>query len=415
VARGVSSAHPLFAVKARGGRLWDADGNEYLDFASGIGVLAVGHNHPRYLEAVRAQLGQFSHTCFQVVMYEGYVELARRLSLATGGSRPNKAFFATTGAEAVENAIKIARTASGRAAVVAFQGGFHGRTLLGITLTGMSRPYRQAFGPFAPEIYHAPYPYEYRGWNTELALRGLDELFATIVAPDRIAAFLIEPQLGDGGFVPAPFEYLRALREVANRHGILLICDEIQTGFGRTGEMFAYQHSGIEPDLVVIGKSLAGGMPLAGVVGRAEIMDGPEPGGLGGTYAGNPVACAGALAVLDIIEEEGLVARARNLGSVLHEELAGIAKATPAVGDLRGLGTMLAIEFVRDIDSKSPDPELVSRVIDNARSRGLLVIGCGIHRNVLRLLPPLTISDSEAIDGAQRLAAAITDAARARQ
>jgi 4-aminobutyrate aminotransferase/(S)-3-amino-2-methylpropionate transaminase len=247
VARGVAAVHPIFAVRAEGSRLWDADGNEYLDFAAGIGVLSVGHNHPRVVAAVREQLERYSHTCFQVVMYEPYVRLAQRLALLIGRGRPTKAFFATTGVEATEHAVKIARAATGRAAIVAFDGGFHGRTLMGMTLTGMSTPYKQRFGPFAPEVYHAPYPYEYRGWTTERALAGLRELFAVEVAPDGVAAFLIEPQLGDGGFVPAPAEYLRALRAIADEHGIVLIFDEVQTGFGRTGRMFAYEHAAIEP------------------------------------------------------------------------------------------------------------------------------------------------------------------------
>ena len=273
VARGVVAAHPIFAARADGNRLWDADGNEYLDFAAGIGVLNVGHNHPRVVAAVQEQLERYSHTCFQVVMYEPYVQLARRLSELIGGGRATKAFFATTGAEATENAIKIARAATGRSAIVAFDGGFHGRTLMGMTLTGISSPYKQSFGPFAPDVYHAPYPYEYRGWTTGRALAGLRELFATEVAPERVAAFVIEPQLGDGGFVPAPADYLRALRALADEHGIVLVCDEVQTGFGRTGRMFAYEHAGIEPDLVVVAKSLAGGLPLSGV-GRSRRADG---------------------------------------------------------------------------------------------------------------------------------------------
>ena len=307
VARGVVAAHPIFVARAEGNRLWDVDGNEYLDFAGGIGVLNVGHNHPRVVAAVRQQLECFSHTCFQVVMYEPYVRLAERLCELIGAGRPTKAFFATTGVEATENAVKIARAATKRSAIVAFDGGFHGRTLMGMTLTGISTPYKQSFGPFAPEVYHAPYPYEYRGWTTERAIADLRRLFATEVAPERIAAFVIEPQLGDGGFVPAPADYLRALRTIADTYGIVLVCDEVQTGFGRTGRMFAYEHAGIEPDLVVVAKSLAGGLPLSGVVGHAELMDAPEPGGLGGTYAGHPLACAAALAVLDLFEEEGLL------------------------------------------------------------------------------------------------------------
>jgi 4-aminobutyrate aminotransferase/(S)-3-amino-2-methylpropionate transaminase len=294
VARGVVAAHPIFAARAHGSRLWDVEGREYLDFVAGIGVLNVGHNHPRVLDAARRQLDLFVHTCFQVTMYEPYVELARRLAELVPAMAPAKAFFATTGAEAVENAIKIARAATGRSAVVAFHGGFHGRTLMGMTLTGMSEPYKQTFGPFAPEVYHAPFPYEYRGWSADRALDALEQLFATEVAPSRVAAMLIEPELGDGGFVPAPSGYLQRLREIATRHGILLIADEIQSGFGRTGRMFAFEHAGIAPDLVTIAKGLANGFPLSGVIGRAALMDAPDPGGLGGTYGGNPVSCAAA-------------------------------------------------------------------------------------------------------------------------
>jgi 4-aminobutyrate aminotransferase/(S)-3-amino-2-methylpropionate transaminase len=396
VARGVVTAHPVFAERAEGARLWDVDGAEYLDFAGGIGVLGVGHNHPRVISAVREQLERYTHICFQVVGYEPYVRLADRLSTLVGRGRPTKAFFATTGAEAVENAVKIARAATGRSALIAFDGGFHGRTLMGMTLTGMSSPYKQCFGPFAPDVYHAPYPYEYRGWTAKRALASLRELFLSEVAPDRIAAFIIEPQLGDGGFIPAPAEYLRALRDMADEHGIILVSDEVQTGFGRTGRMFGYEWAGIQPDLVVVAKSLAGGLPLSGVVGRAELMDAPEPGSLGGTYAGNPLACAAACAVLDLFEEENLLERAERLGTILREGLVNIYDAHECVGNVRGLGPMLALELVRDRRTKEPDAELAAVVVDRSRERGLIVIRCGVYRNVVRLLGPLVASDDEA-------------------
>jgi 4-aminobutyrate aminotransferase/(S)-3-amino-2-methylpropionate transaminase len=410
VARGVVAAHPVFAVRGEGNRLWDVDGREYLDFAAGIGVLNVGHNHPRVVAAVREQLDRFAHTCFQVVMYEPYIRLAERLSQLIGGERPTKAFFATTGAEAVENAVKIARAASGRSAVIAFDGAFHGRTLMGMSLTGMSTPYKQNFGPFAPDVYHAPFPYEYRGWTTDRALAALQDLFATQVVPQRVAAILIEPEQGDGGFTPAPAPFLRALRNICDEHDIVFIADEIQTGFGRTGRMFAFEHAGIQPDLVVLAKGLAGGLPLSAVVGAAELMDAPEPGGLGGTYAGNPLACAAALAVLDVFEHENLLARANELGQVLRDGLMGLFAAYPCIGDVRGLGPMLAMEIVQSRETKRPDAARTTAILEAARARGLIVIRCGIHRNVVRLLPPLVTSIEDARRAIQILDDAIRDA-----
>ncbi len=415
VARGVASAHPIFAARAKGVRLWDVDGREYLDFAAGIGVLNVGHNHPQVVAAVRDQLERYLHTCFQVVMYEPYVRLADELGRLVGGRVPFKAFFATTGAEAVENAVKIARAATGRQAIIAYAGGFHGRTLMGMTLTGMSAPYKQSFGPFAPEIYQAPYPYEYRGWTVERALSSLHELFATIVPADRVAAFVIEPEQGDGGFVPAPPAYLRALRELATRHGILLVCDEVQSGFGRTGRMFAYEHAGIVPDLVVLAKGLAAGLPLSAVVGKAELMDAPEPGGLGGTYAGSPIACAAALAVLDLMRDGSLLRRAEAIGHLLRAGLEELRHDYACVGDVRGLGAMLAMELVVDRETQEPDADLATRVLDQARQRGLIVIKCGVYRNVVRLLPPLVATDAEAEQALRILRASLAAALDERQ
>ena len=311
VARGVSAAFPLFVERAEGARLWDVEGREYVDFAGGIGTLNLGHRHPRVVAAVAEQLERFTHTCFQVGMYDSYVELAERLNARFPGPGAKKSLLLSSGAEATENAVKIARASTGRPAIVAFSYGYHGRTLLALTMTGKVAPYRQNFGPYAPEVYHAPFPDARRGWDTPRALAALDELFATEVAADRVAAFIIEPVLGEGGFVPAPFEYLRELRRLADRHGILLIVDEVQTGFGRTGTMFAIEQAGVAPDLMVVAKSLAGGLPLSAVVGRAEIVDAVDPGGLGGTYAGNPLACAAALATLDAFDDEDLLARAR--------------------------------------------------------------------------------------------------------
>ena len=395
VPRGVASTHPIFASRAQGARLWDVEGKEYLDFTSGIGVMNVGHGHPRVIRAVQEQLQRFTHTCFPVVMYEPYVELAARVSALVGGSEPYQTFFLSTGVEAVENAIKIARSYTRRPGVVAFTGGFHGRTLLGLTLTTSSSAYRQNFGPFAPEVYHVPFPYEYRGGTSQKSLDALSELFETTVPADRIAALIVEPQLGEGGFVPAPLSFLQELRRITRERGILLVVDEIQTGFGRTGKMFAYAHYGIDPDLVTLAKSLAAGLPLAAVAGKTAMMDAPAPGGLGGTYAGNPLACAAGLAVLEVFEEEGLVERAVGLGSQLREGLRGLQEKWPQIGDVRGLGAMLAVELVKDGDSRPPDPALAQRVLDNARDRGMLLLKCGPFKNVVRFLPPLVTSAGE--------------------
>ena len=318
VPRGVATAHPLFASRAAGAYLWDTAGKKYLDFVGGIGVLNVGHNHPAVVAAVQQQLTAFSHVCFQVVGYEPYIRLAARLAELVGPGQGYKSVFLTTGAEAVENAIKIARSYTNRPGVIAFRGGFHGRTLMGMSLTGMSSPYKQNFGPFAPDVYHAPYPNSYHGISTSDALAAIDQIFSTQVAADRVAAIILEPVQGDGGFLAAPSEFMKALRELSTKHGIVLIVDEIQTGFGRTGEMFGFQHSGVQPDLITVAKSLAGGLPISGVVGRAEMIEAPQPGGLGGTYGGNPLACAAANAVLDIFEQEDLLGRSRKIGALLR-------------------------------------------------------------------------------------------------
>ena len=411
VARGVASAHPLMIAKGAGARLWDAAGIEYLDFVGGIGVLNVGHCHPRVVAAATAQLQRLTHTACGVSMYEPYVELSTRLNALIGRERRTKSVLLTTGVEAIENAVKIARAFTGRSAVVAFDGAFHGRTLLGMTLTASNAVYQQNFGPFASDVYHAPYPYEYRGWTTERALDALGELFSTRVAPDRVAALLIEPQLGEGGFVPASVEFMRELRRLATLHGIVLIVDEIQTGFGRTGAAFAYEHSGIEPDLVTLAKSLAAGFPLSAVVGRAEIVDAPAPGGLGGTYAGNPVACAAALAVLDVFEEEQLVERGRMLGARLRAGLVELQSRHDCIGDVRGLGAMLAIELVEDREQKAPATALAQRTIDRARSNGLLLLTCGAHKNVVRFLMPLVATTADIDNGLRLLERSLLESA----
>ncbi len=405
VPRGVLTAHPIVLKRGQGAQVWDVDGRRYLDFVGGIGVLNVGHNHPRVVAAVEAQLRAITHAAFQVAAYPPYVELAARLATLVGGGEAYKTLLLTSGAEAVENAVKIARAYTGRSAIVAFRGGFHGRTLLATTLTGMSAPYRQNFGPFAPDVFHIPFPNVYRGCTAAMALAALDELFATEVTAERVAAILIEPVQGDGGFLPAPPDFLRALQALAHRHGFVLILDEIQSGFGRTGRMFAFEHAGIAPDLVTVAKSLAGGLPLSGVVGRAEIMDAPAPGGLGGTYGGNALACAAALAVLDAFEQENLLARSRALGERLRAALLALSRDHAAIGEVRGVGFMQAIEMVDG--TGAPDAAQAQRVIDAARARGLLVIKCGVYRNVVRFLAPLVTTDAELEEAIGILAAAL--------
>lgn len=395
VPRGVVTAHHIVVARAQGAHIWDVEGRRYLDFVGGIGVLNVVHNHPRVVAAVTDQLTKVSHTAFQVAAYEPYIALAERLNLLVGKGESYKSIFLTSGAEAVENAIKIARGHTNRSGIVAFRGGFHGRTLLGVSLTGMSQPYKQNFGPFAGDIHHTPFPDDYRGVSVDDALAALDELFATQIAPDRVAAIIIEPVQGDGGFLPAPPSFMQALRQLTERHGIVLIADEIQTGFGRTGKLFGFEHSGIQPDLVTVAKSLAGGLPLSGVVGRAAIMDAPLPGGLGGTYGGNALACAAAHGVLDAFELDGLCERAAALGEQLGTGLERLAAAYPAIGTVRGLSFMRAIEFVTDKASKTPDADTAQKVIDKAREDGLLVIKCGVHRNIVRFLAPLVTSDAD--------------------
>jgi 4-aminobutyrate aminotransferase/(S)-3-amino-2-methylpropionate transaminase len=412
IPRGIAVTHPISIARADGVRMWDIQGKSYLDFVSGIGVLNVGHRHPAVVAAVQDQLDRLMHTCFQVAGYEPYVRLASRLSRLVGGrsETTHKTLLLTTGAEATENAIKIARAYTKRKAVIAFDGAFHGRSFLALAMTSSSASYRQNFGPFAPDVYHAPFPDEYRGGTTDGAVAALEKLFVTDVPADQVAAIIIEPQLGEGGFIPAPFEFLRKLRAIADRNGIVLVADEVQSGFGRTGKMFGYQHSGIEPDLVTLAKSLGGGLPLSAVVGKAEIMDAPLPGGLGGTYGGNPLACAAALAVLDVFESERLVERSALLGDVLQRRLERLRDNVPAIGDVRGLGCMKAIELVSDRATKAPDPARAASVVDRARELGLLLLKCGPHKNVVRLLPPLVISDQDLAIGMDLLESAVRSA-----
>lgn len=394
VPRGVVTAHQLVIERAKGSEVWDVEGNRYLDFVGGIGVLNVGHNHPEVVSAVAQQLGMVSHACFQVVGYPGYIELAKRLSQLVGGDEHFKSVFFTSGAEAVENAVKIARAATGRSGIIAFDGAFHGRTLLGCTLTGMSQPYRQNFGPFPSDIYRLPFPNPYHGVTEADCLGALETLFAAQILPEHVAAIIIEPVQGDGGFLPAGASFMQALRKITAQHGILLICDEVQTGFGRTGSLFAFQQMGIVPDLVTVAKSLGGGLPISGVVGKAELMEAPLPGGLGGTYGGNALACAAALAVLDLMEQGHLLARSVELGEKLHRRLQQLAEKYICIGEVRGLGFMQAAEII-DVESGKPDAELTQKILDCACQEGLLLIKCGLHRNTIRFLAPLVTSDSQ--------------------
>jgi 4-aminobutyrate aminotransferase/(S)-3-amino-2-methylpropionate transaminase len=386
---------PIVAAEGHGALLTDVDGNTFIDFAGGVGCLNVGHAHPRVVEAVQEQAAQFLHTDFTIVPYEVYVTLAERLLAVTPFRGPAKAAFFNAGTEAVENAIKFARAYTKRPAVIAFEGGFHGRTLLSLTLTSKTHPYKAGFGPFAPEVYRVPFPNAYRGVDGEAALAALERTFTTQVAAETVAAIVLEPVQGEAGFVVAPHDFVEGLRAICDREGIVFVCDEVQTGFGRTGRMFAIEHYGVEPDLITVAKSIASGLPLSAVLGKAEIMDAPGDNAVGGTYVGNPVAQAAALAVLDVFEEEGLVERAARIGETIRGRMSAWRDRYPRIGDVRGLGAMLAIELVADPETKTPAPDLASRIAEEAARRGLLLLKAGLHSNCIRVLCPLVIADSE--------------------
>jgi 4-aminobutyrate aminotransferase/(S)-3-amino-2-methylpropionate transaminase len=409
VARGVSMAHPVFVDRAENALLWDVAGRRFVDFAGGIAVLNTGHRHPRVIEAARAQLDRVTHACFQVTGYEPYVALCERLNALAPGPGPNKTLLMTTGAEAVENAVKIARAATGRPAVISFGGGFHGRTLMALALTGKVDPYKAGFGPFPADVFHAPFPNALHGTSVEESFEGLQALLKCDVEPARVAAILFEPVQGEGGFTVAPPEFVRRLRELCDRHGILLVADEIQCGAGRTGRMFAMEHYGVAADITTLAKSLAGGFPLSAVVGRAQVMDACPPGGLGGTYAGNPVACAAALAVLEVFEQEGVFARAEALGARLRSRLDELAVRHPAIADVRGLGAMIAFELCEDGDPAKPAPELTRRLTARARELGLILLSCGVYGNVVRILVPITAEDAVVDEGLAILGQAAAD------
>ena len=395
VPRGVGSAVPVFVASAENAEVRDVEGRRYVDFASGISVLNTGHRHPRVQAAVEAQMHRLWHAAFQVTPYESYVTLAAALNDLVPGAPPQQTVLLTTGVEAVENSVKIARAYTGRPAVIAFSGGFHGRTLFGLALTGRVTPYKVGFGPFPADVFHAPFPVAYHGVTTADALDALRSLLGTAVEPSRVAAIIVEPVQGEGGFYVAPPEFLQGLRSICDEHGILLIVDEIQTGFGRTGLMFAIEHAGVTPDLVTMAKSLGSGLPLSAVTGRADVMNAPAPGGLGGTYGGSPLACAAALAVLDVIREEHLVDRATAIGDLIVERLRAMKSqhALDAIGEIRALGAMVAIEFVKDGDASRPDAALTKQIVAGAAERGLILISCGVRGNVIRFLTPLTIAD----------------------
>jgi 4-aminobutyrate aminotransferase/(S)-3-amino-2-methylpropionate transaminase len=410
VPRGVATAMPAFAARALNAEIWDAAGRRYIDFASGIGVVATGHRHPRVVAAAEAQLRRFSHTAFQVMAYEPYIELAERLNAIAPFRGPAKTLLLTTGAEAVENAVKIARIATGRPAVIAFSGAFHGRTQLTMTLTGKMLPYKHAANAAASDVFRLPFPIEHRGIGVRETLRALDSLFYADVEPSRVAAIIIEPVQGEGGFYVAQPELLQALRRVCDQHEILLIADEIQAGYGRTGRMFAIEHSGVEPDLITVAKSLAGGFPLSGVVGRAKYMDAVEPGGLGGTYGGSPIGCAAALAVLDVMAEEKLLDRAQEIGSRIASRLADYQQrgTGQAIANVRGLGAMLAFDVVKTAAGREPDGAAAKRIALSAFERGLVVLTCGTYGETVRILVPLTVPTAVLAEGLDILEAALT-------
>jgi len=410
IPRGLASAFPVYARHAENSEIWDADGKRYIDFAGGIAVLNTGHRHPKVMAAVRDQLDHFTHTAFQILPYEPYVALCERLNGLAPFDAPAKSVLFSTGAEAVENAIKIARASTGRPGVIAFSGGFHGRTTLTMALTGKVVPYKVKFGVAPPAIYHLPFPAETHGVSIADTLKALETLFRADISPTDVAAIIIEPVQGEGGFLPAPTELLQALRVTCDTYGIVMIADEVQTGFARTGKMFGIEHSGVEPDLVTVAKSLAGGFPLSGVIGRAEIMDAAEPGGLGGTYAGSPMACAAALAVLDVIDEEDLLNRANAIGETIRKSLANMAFRNESlpITAIRGPGAMIAFDIVTE--KGEPDAAATKRVIQAALEDGLVLLSCGIHGNTIRVLNPLTIADAVLLEGLEKLALALAAA-----
>lgn len=409
ISRGVASATTIFVEKAENAEVWDVEGNRYLDFAAGIAVCNTGHRNPKIMAAAAQQNEAFVHTAFQVAPYERYISLAERLNKLAPITNA-KTIFMTTGAEAVENAVKIARHYTQRPAVISFVGGFHGRSMLTMGMTGKVIPYKAGFGPFPSSLYHIPFPIEHHGVSVQDSLNALEKLFKADVEPEQVAAIVIEPVQGEGGFYSAPKEFMLALRQLCDNHGILLICDEVQTGFARTGKLFAAEHYGIEPDLMTIAKSLAGGFPLSGVIGKAEIMDSPEPGGLGGTYGGSPIGCAAAHAVLDVIEEEQLCDRSARIGVRMVARINEMKQNSDCapIGNVRGLGAMVAFELVKEKGGHIPDTDKVRKLTTKALEHGLILLSCGIYGNTIRLLAPLTIPEAQLEEGLDILELSLT-------
>jgi 4-aminobutyrate aminotransferase/(S)-3-amino-2-methylpropionate transaminase len=411
IAEALTIHAPVVIDHGRGAAITDVDGNTLLDFSGGLGCHIVGYSHPKVVEAAQHAAARFSHTDFSVIPYESYVELAERLVRVTGGG-DRRVFLANSGAEAVENAVKIARAATGRPAILSFEGGFHGRTLMAMTLTSRHAPYKTGFGPFAPEVYRLPYPYPYRSAHPDdagkLALEAIERAFTTVVDPATVAAAIVEPIQGEGGFVVPTPDFLPGLQDLLRRHGILLIADEIQTGCGRTGRFLASDHAGIDPDMVTLAKSLASGYPLSAVVGRAEVMNAPGDSTIGGTYVGNPVACAAANAVLQVIEEEALVDRAEEIGKQIRSRWEEVARDVPEIGEIRGVGAMIGVEFVDDPETKNPAKDLVGKLVADTTGRGVVAVSCGIYKNVVRHLLPLVITDEQLAEGLDAVAEAAT-------
>ncbi len=407
IPRGVGFSHPIFIERGENAEIWDVEGRRFIDFAGGIAVLNTGHRHPKIIQAVKDQLDHYTHTCFQVLAYEPYVELAERINAKAPGDFAKKTLFLTTGAEAVENAVKIARAHTGRSGVIAFGGGYHGRTLLTLGLTGKVVPYKTGFGPFPAEVFHARFPNALHGVSVDDAIESIEHIFKNDIEASRVAAMIVEPVQGEGGFNVAPPEFLQRMRALCDQHGILMIADEIQTGAGRTGTWFAVEQSGVAPDLITMAKSMAGGFPISALVGRAEIMDAPAPGGLGGTYAGSPLACAAALAVLEVFEEENLLQRSRDVGQRITSHLQALAKDHPCIAEVRGLGAMVAMELCKNGDPHQPDADLTKALAVEAMNRGLIILTCGTYGNVVRILVPLTASDTVIDEGLNMMAEAL--------
>ncbi len=399
IPRGVGHSHQIFIARGENAEIWDVEGRRFVDFAGGIAVLNTGHRHPAVIQAVKDQLDKYTHTCFQVLAYEPYIELAERINAKAPGEFLKKTLFLTTGSEAVENAIKIARVSTGRSGVICFSGGYHGRTLLTLAMTGKVVPYKAGFGPFPAEVFHATFPNALHGVTVDDSIASIEAIFKNDIEAKRVAAIIIEPVQGEGGFTVAPPEMLQRLRALCDQHGILMICDEVQTGAGRTGTWFAVEQSGVAPDLITMAKSMAGGFPISAVVGRAEVMDAAAPGGLGGTYAGSPIACAAALAVMEVFDKENLLQRSRDVGERLTAALKAMAARHACIGDVRGMGAMVAIELFKNGDVKQPDADLAKRITADAATRGLILLTCGTYGNVIRILVPLTASDAVIDEG----------------